>query len=129
MSYFGSSCMRGFLEWFRTSEAKSRARYEQMQTRRAVDAAIHAANKSHDANEASLNKRHEMKAHVTLGLRDGGQRNNDYQQGYYDGVSKCREMVQRLVDVYLDPNDIIAMGQVETTLRHIDALLHPQPAV
>jgi hypothetical protein len=63
----------------------------------------------------------ELKAHIPL-LRDGGQRNNDYQQGYYDALSKVRALTQAQYDYYYSTG-------LKDLIDQIDALLHPPPAV
>ena len=49
----------------------------------------------------------------------------DYQQGFYDGVSKVREM---LTDNY-SVNDPFLRPIIENMLAHIDALLHAPPEI
>lgn len=53
-------------------------------------------------------------------LNDPVKDTEDYQQGFYDGVSKVRQM---LADSQSDDPTIVVM------LARIDALLHEEPAV
>ena len=50
----------------------------------------------------------------------------DYQQGFYNGVSKCRAIAQQMLDADPDEEAYVALRYL---LTDIDALLHEPPEI